>query len=72
MNTSSATPGRDTADRLAAEFAYHLPRFRVAALVAGSLADLQDIPAPALPELGERLARQRLLDLTEERKSSVP
>ncbi|MEE2033836.1 three-helix bundle dimerization domain-containing protein [Rhodococcus chondri] len=71
MNTTSATPGSAIADRLAAEFASHIPRDRIEVLVAGCLVDLQGIPVPDLPELGERLARQRLLDLLEGPQSIV-
>lgn len=44
--------------RLRPEF----PGRRVLAVVRRSLADLAGAPVPALPELVERLARQRLLD----------
>ncbi|KSZ58593.1 MULTISPECIES: hypothetical protein [Rhodococcus] len=72
MSTVRATPDSQIADRLAAEFEGHLPRYRIEAVVASCLEDLRGIPAPALPELGERLARQRLLDLVEKPKAAVP
>jgi hypothetical protein len=72
MNTRIAVLGRDIADRLDIEFADRLPRNRIVSLVESCLKDLQGIPAPALPELAERLARQRLLDLIEGPKCAVP
>ncbi len=63
MSTVRATPDNEIAARLAAEFEGHIPKYRIEAVIAGCFADLRGIPAPTLPELGERLARQRLLDL---------
>lgn len=51
-----------TVHRLAAEFDGQQPRQRVEIAVASALRDLRGSPAPALPELVERLARQRLTD----------
>lgn len=48
-------------ERLAAQFPA-APRRTVVRVVPGSLADLSGVPAGALPELLERLARQRLTD----------
>jgi hypothetical protein len=49
--------------RLVGEFAGRFERRTVRAVVDGSCDDLTGVPAGALPELLERLARQRLLDL---------
>jgi hypothetical protein len=48
--------------RLSAEFAGRVPERLVDAVVRGSRRDLDSAPHAALPELVERLARQRLLD----------
>lgn len=48
-------------ERLTAEFP-DLPRTTVVRTVWGSRADLSGVPVGALPELLERLARQRLTD----------
>lgn len=53
---------RDTTVRLRTEFGGQVAASRVAAVVAGARNDLDAVPATALPELLERLARQRLLD----------
>ncbi|MFE2124481.1 three-helix bundle dimerization domain-containing protein [Rhodococcus aetherivorans] len=72
MSTTNAASSSDITDRLAAEFEGDAPRSRIEAVVASSLADLRGIPAPDLPELGERLARQRLLDLIDRQQAAVP
>jgi len=48
-------------ERLAAQFPA-VPSRTVVRVVRGSLADLSGVPTGALPELLERLARQRLTD----------
>jgi len=50
-------------NRLTAEFAEEFPRPVVRRVVLGSRRDLNGSPAAALPELVERLARQRLSSL---------
>ena len=50
-------------NRLTAEFADELPPAVVRRVVLGSRRDLTGSPAAALPELVERLARQRLASL---------
>lgn len=47
--------------RLSAEFAENMRSAVISRVVVGSRRDLSGAPAPALPELVERLARQRLL-----------
>jgi hypothetical protein len=47
--------------RLSVEFAPHVHPAVISRVVAGSRVDLSGTPVPALPELVERLARQRLL-----------
>jgi hypothetical protein len=47
--------------RLTAEFAREHPLWKVGRTVRGSRRDLSGVPGGALPELLERLARQRLL-----------
>ncbi|GAA4856188.1 hypothetical protein GCM10023403_20140 [Pseudonocardia benzenivorans] len=49
--------------RLAGEFAGRVDRGTVRRTVVSCRADLDAAPPPALPELVERLARQRLLQL---------
>ncbi|MFR9802975.1 hypothetical protein ACL02T_11800 [Pseudonocardia sp. RS010] len=49
--------------RLAREFAGRVSRRTVARVVRSCRADLSGVPAGAVPELLERLARQRLLDV---------
>ncbi|WP_433507343.1 hypothetical protein ACQP04_13255 [Pseudonocardia halophobica] len=51
--------------RLAIEFSGRVPHGVVAQVVRACRADLSGVPAGAVPELLERLARQRLLDLAE-------
>ena len=48
------------AERLLAEFAGRVDAATVRATVADCAADISAVPAPALPELVERSARQRL------------
>ncbi|MBF5002046.1 hypothetical protein IRT45_33530 [Nocardia sp. BSTN01] len=62
MRTPTAVGPADTVDRLIAEFGARLPRRTIAITVASALRDLRGSPVPALPELVERLARQRLTD----------
>jgi len=47
--------------RLSAEFAPRVQPSVISRVVVGSRVDLSGAPGPALPELVERLARQRLL-----------
>jgi hypothetical protein len=64
----SAQPVIDHAvDRLCAEFGNGFTRGFVLGIVRRCLDDLAGIPYATLPELGERLARQRLLDANAER-----
>ncbi|MEV5651961.1 hypothetical protein AB0L57_27260 [Nocardia sp. NPDC052254] len=49
-------------DRLDEEFRHHVRRGAIDAVVRRCIDDLAGTPRGALPELGERLARQRLLD----------
>ncbi|MCE0764438.1 hypothetical protein LWC35_16205 [Pseudonocardia kujensis] len=53
--------------RLAREFAGRVPHRVVARVVRECRADLSGVPAGAVPELLERLARQRLLDRADRR-----
>lgn len=53
----------DVTERLFAEFETQLPVTTIAATVRQSSDDIDSVPEPALPELVERLARQRLTDL---------
>ncbi|WP_224391372.1 hypothetical protein [Pseudonocardia sp. ICBG1293] len=53
---------RAAVDRLAAEFAGRASPDLVDHVVRGSRRDLDVVPAAALPEMVERLARQRLID----------
>ena len=55
---------RGAIDRLCAEFAGRAPAAVVDRVVRDSRRDLDSVPAAALPEMVERLARQRLLDGT--------
>jgi hypothetical protein len=50
-------------ERLVPEFAGRLPFRTIAAVVHQCRHDLDGSPAPALPELVERLARHRLIDV---------
>ncbi|WP_227979440.1 three-helix bundle dimerization domain-containing protein [Nocardia spumae] len=61
-----------TVHRLAAEFDGRQPRRCVEMAVASALRDLRGSPAPALPELVERLARQRLTDSACSPPTTVP
>ncbi|OLM15417.1 hypothetical protein [Pseudonocardia sp. Ae505_Ps2] len=53
---------RGTVDRLTAEFAGRFPQDLVDHVVRGPHRDLDVVSAAALPEMVERLARQRLID----------
>lgn len=55
-------PLRRTVDRLCAEFGDGITSETVLRVVEGCLRDLAGVRPDALPELSERLARQRLLD----------
>ncbi len=61
-----------TADRLYAEFDCRFSRPTVVAVVRGCIDDLAGVPRGAIPELGERLARQRLLDTLDSHARNVP
>ena len=52
-----------TVDRLCAEFEPRFSRELVLRTVGGCLVDLAGSPPGAIPELSERLARQRLIDI---------
>ena len=54
----------EVASRLRDEFGEQVPIETILAVVRTSRLDLQGSPPAALPELVERLARQRLLDAT--------
>ncbi len=54
----------DVAERLMAEFEDRLGLPQITQVVRDCRRDLEGTPDGALPELVERLARQRLLDLT--------
>ncbi|MFI9509676.1 three-helix bundle dimerization domain-containing protein [Nocardia sp. NPDC052566] len=49
-------------DRLTKEFEHQFSRDQVRGIVRRCVDDLAGTPPGAIPELGERLARQRLLD----------
>ncbi|WP_157573874.1 hypothetical protein [Nocardia jejuensis] len=53
-----------TVDRLLSEFGDQYSRWWVAGIVRACLQDLAGIPLDAMGELGERSARQRLLDMS--------
>ena len=66
-NTAVLRPGTDrdqwvdvTVRRLSEEFHGALPEWYVLHVVEAARADLSGVPADALPELVERLARHRL------------
>lgn len=61
----------DVTERLMAEFEDRLELSLIARVVLGCRRDLACSPAAALPELIERLARQRLLDPVAARRSVV-
>lgn len=52
-----------TVDRLCTEFEPRFAREFVVHTVGGCIDDLAGTPRGAIPELSERLARQRLLDI---------
>lgn len=56
-------------DRLCAEFGNDVMREAVTDTIEGCLRDLAGTPLPPLPELCERLARQRLLDALDPERS---
>lgn len=56
----------DVTERLMAEFEDRLGLEVISRVVNGSRRDLAGTPAGALPELVERLSRQRLQDVLEE------
>ncbi|BCK56076.1 hypothetical protein [Nocardia wallacei] len=60
-----------TADRLYAEFAGRFSRPAVVEVIRGCIDDLAGVPRSAIPELGERLARQRLLDTLDSHAHTV-
>ncbi|MCC3317624.1 three-helix bundle dimerization domain-containing protein [Nocardia africana] len=62
MRTPTAVGPAGTVDRLTAELGARLPRRTIEIAVERALRDLRGSPVPALPELVERLARQRLTD----------
>jgi hypothetical protein len=53
-------------ERLYGNYDDCLPLSTIIEVVRGCLADIQGAPVAALPELAERLARQRLIDLLAE------
>ncbi|HEY5852543.1 MAG TPA: hypothetical protein VIW24_00450 [Aldersonia sp.] len=52
----------ETVDRLSAEFDHRISRAHIAVFVDRCIHDLAGVPSAAIPELSERLARQRLMD----------
>lgn len=58
--------------RLAEEFGSSVPPATIVRVVSWSIRDLAGMPAPAIPELAERLARQRLLITVERFTSNNP
>jgi hypothetical protein len=60
-----ADPLLDVAERVYADFAEYATQAEVLAVIAGCRNDLDVPSAAALPELVERLARQRLADRIE-------
>jgi len=55
----------DVAERLMAEFEDRLSLGLISGVVVSAWHELSGVPETALPELVERLARQRLLDALE-------
>ena len=62
----------DVTERLMAEFEDRLGLQLVSGVVSACRRDLQGTPSGPMPELLERLARQRLTDLAEGRDGAVP
>lgn len=60
----------DVTERLMAEFESRLDLAVITKVVGGCRRDLDASPVGALPELVERLARQRLLEMTQ--RMSIP
>lgn len=66
MRPSESSIG-PTVDRLCAEFGDRVTRDHVSHVIDGCVRDLAGTPPGAMPELCERLARQRLLDTSNPR-----
>jgi hypothetical protein len=62
----------DVVERLFTDFESDLTLPAIHAVVRQCRRDLDSIPATALPELLERLARQRLHDMVTETRSDIP
>ena len=60
--TAAPADAVDVTERLMAEFEHRLGLDQIIRIVTGCRRDLVDTPPGPLPELLERLARQRLLD----------
>ncbi|GCE43637.1 MULTISPECIES: three-helix bundle dimerization domain-containing protein [Rhodococcus] len=60
-DSTDADPGHAVVARLAAEFDQSISRTTISRVVAESVRDLAGVPAADIPELAERVARQRLL-----------
>ncbi|WP_433754534.1 hypothetical protein [Nocardia sp. CA-135398] len=63
IRTLDRRPFDQTVERLCLEFDSQFSRIRVVSTVRQCAEDLAGTPPGALPELCERLARQRLLDM---------
>ena len=61
--TAAPADAVDVTERLMAEFEHRLGLDQITRIVTGCRRDLVDTPPGPLPELLERLARQRLLDV---------
>ncbi|MFZ2176371.1 MAG: hypothetical protein WAW17_20480 [Rhodococcus sp. (in: high G+C Gram-positive bacteria)] len=59
-------------ERLTPEFETCFSPTAISRVVADSIRDLTGVPAPDLPELAERLARQRLLTAREQFEGPPP
>ncbi|PBC40057.1 hypothetical protein CJ179_33765 [Rhodococcus sp. ACS1] len=60
-----------SAERLTSEFGAYFTQDAIVRTVAGSIADLAGVPIEDLPELAERVARQRLFTALELHPESV-
>ncbi|MFF2110331.1 three-helix bundle dimerization domain-containing protein [Rhodococcus koreensis] len=59
--STDADPAHTVVARLAVEFDDSISRSTISRVVAASVRDLAGVPAADIPELSERVARQRLL-----------
>lgn len=63
---------RAVVDRLVVEFRDSVPSTTIARVVSWSIGDLAGVPAADIPELAERVARQRLLTALQRIATWVP